>query len=156
MLFKFVFERTNSFPNLLMFIRHHFIDQIDSSAASTLTYILCSSRQSSKTKAIATSTSQQHSLNQSTHLLRNEGSNEPANECTTNEQHQANMSNLASQRKLVEQLRQEASIDRKKVSQVCKELISFCEAHQQSDVLVSGFTSQKENPFKEKSGCLII
>lgn len=66
------------------------------------------------------------------------------------------MSNLAAQRKLVEQLRQEAAIDRKKVSQVCKELISFCEAHQQSDVLVSGFTSQKENPFKEKSGCLVI
>jgi len=58
------------------------------------------------------------------------------------------MSNLAAQRKLVEQLRHEAAIDRKKVSQVCKELISFCEAHQQSDVLVSGFTSQKENPFK--------
>ena len=66
------------------------------------------------------------------------------------------MSNLSSQRKLVEQLRNEAAIDRKKVSQVCKELISFCEAHQQSDVLVSGFSSQKENPFKEKSGCLII
>ena len=66
------------------------------------------------------------------------------------------MSNLAAQRKLVEQLRHEAAIDRKKVSQVCKELISFCEAHQQSDVLVSGFTSQKENPFKEKSGCFII
>ena len=66
------------------------------------------------------------------------------------------MSNLAAQRKLVEQLRHEAAIDRKKVSQVCKELISFCEAHQQSVVLVSGFTSQKENPFKEKSGCLII
>jgi hypothetical protein len=66
------------------------------------------------------------------------------------------MSNLAAQRKLVEQLRHEAAIDRKKVSQVCKELIAFCEAHQQSDVLVSGFTSQKENPFKEKSGCLIV
>ncbi|RNA31360.1 guanine nucleotide-binding subunit gamma-1 [Brachionus plicatilis] len=66
------------------------------------------------------------------------------------------MSNLAAQRKLVEQLRNEAAIERKKVSQVCKELISFCEAHQTSDVLVSGFTSQKENPFKEKSGCIVV
>jgi hypothetical protein len=66
------------------------------------------------------------------------------------------MSNLSSQRKLIEQLRQEAKIDRKKVSQVCKELISYCEAYQQSDVLVSGFTSQKENPYKEKSGCMVI
>jgi hypothetical protein len=66
------------------------------------------------------------------------------------------MSNLASQRRLVEQLRQEAKIERKKVSQVCKELISYCEAHQQNDVLVGGFTSQKENPYKEKSGCFVI
>jgi hypothetical protein len=66
------------------------------------------------------------------------------------------MSNIAAQRKFVEQLRHEAAIDRRKVSQVCKDLISFCEAHQASDVLVSGFTSQKENPYKEKSGCLVI
>lgn len=66
------------------------------------------------------------------------------------------MSNLATQRKLVEQLRRECAVERKKVSQVCKELISFCEAHQQSDALVAGFTNQKENPFKEKAGCLII
>lgn len=66
------------------------------------------------------------------------------------------MSNLAAQRKLVEQLRHEAAVERKKVSQVCKDLISYCEAHQQSDVLVSGFSSQKDNPFKEKSGCLVI
>jgi hypothetical protein len=66
------------------------------------------------------------------------------------------MSNLSAQRKLVEQLRQEARIERKKVSQVCKELIAYCEAHQQSDVLVAGFSSQKENPYKEKSGCLVI
>ena len=66
------------------------------------------------------------------------------------------MSNLAAQRKLVEQLRHEAAVDRKKVSQVCKDLISYCEAHQQGDVLVSGFSSQKDNPYKEKSGCLVI
>jgi guanine nucleotide-binding protein G(I)/G(S)/G(O) subunit gamma-12 len=66
------------------------------------------------------------------------------------------MSNLSSQRKLVEQLRHEASIDRKRVSQVCKELLQYCEAHQQNDVLVLGFTSQKENPFKESSGCIVV
>jgi guanine nucleotide-binding protein G(I)/G(S)/G(O) subunit gamma-12 len=66
------------------------------------------------------------------------------------------MSNLSAQRKLIDQLRREASMDRKKVSQVCRELVQYCEAHQQTDALVSGFTSQKENPFKEKSSCLVV
>jgi hypothetical protein len=63
---------------------------------------------------------------------------------------------LEEQRKLTEQLRFEAHMDRKKVSKCCQELMEFCEAHQKADVLVSGFKSQKENPFQEKSGCYII
>jgi hypothetical protein len=66
------------------------------------------------------------------------------------------MTSISSQRKLVEQLRYEAALDRKRVSQVCKELLQYCEAHQQNDVLVLGFTSQKDNPYKEKAGCLVI
>ncbi|KAI3387661.1 hypothetical protein SNEBB_005265 [Seison nebaliae] len=66
------------------------------------------------------------------------------------------MANVGNQRKLTEQLRQEAAIQRQKVSVVCRDIIDFCEAHQGTDVLVNGFASQKENPFKEKSGCVFI
>ncbi|CAF0807763.1 unnamed protein product [Didymodactylos carnosus] len=66
------------------------------------------------------------------------------------------MSSVSTKKKLVEQLRQEASIDRQKVSTVCKDIIKFCQDHESADVLVRGWSNQKENPFKEKAGCLIL
>ncbi|RNA42405.1 guanine nucleotide-binding subunit gamma-1 [Brachionus plicatilis] len=61
--------------------------------------------------------------------------------------------NLLNLRKTVQQFRREAAIDRKKVSFVCKELINYCETNKKNDVLVHGFKSQKQNPFREETGC---
>lgn len=60
---------------------------------------------------------------------------------------------LCNLRKTVQQLRREAAVDRKKVSFVCKELITYCETNKKTDVLVHGFKSQKHNPFREETGC---
>ncbi len=66
------------------------------------------------------------------------------------------MSGLEAQRKLVKQLRGEAAMERKKISEVCKELIQYCQSHQDKDVLVNGFQSEKDNPYKDKAGCEVI
>lgn len=66
------------------------------------------------------------------------------------------MSSLETQRKLVKQLRVDAALPRKKLSEVCKDLVEYCQAHQKNDVLVNGFTSEKENPYKDKSGCQLV
>ena len=64
--------------------------------------------------------------------------------------------NLVNLRKTVQQLRRESVVDRKKISFVCQELISYCEANKKVDVLVHGFKSQKHNPFREETGCSFI
>jgi hypothetical protein len=67
------------------------------------------------------------------------------------------MSALENQKIYVEQLRREANIRRELMSEVCKLWIEQCQANQESDVLVSGFKNQNDNPFKEiKGGCVII
>ena len=66
------------------------------------------------------------------------------------------MSKLENQKKLVEQLRIEAPLKREKLSVVCKELLSYIEDHKKEDPLVSGFSSQNDNPYKESGGCLVI
>ncbi|CAL4068009.1 unnamed protein product [Meganyctiphanes norvegica] len=66
------------------------------------------------------------------------------------------LSNLQQQRMVVEQLRREASIKRQPISEVVEEIKQFIEAHEQEDYLLIGFTSQKANPFREKSSCDII
>ena len=67
------------------------------------------------------------------------------------------MSTIANKQKLVEQLRSEANIERVKVSAACKDLIKFCQDHESGDVLVRGWTGfNKENPFKEKQGCVTL
>jgi hypothetical protein len=66
------------------------------------------------------------------------------------------MSGLEAQRILVKQLRIEASLERKNLSEVCKDLVKYCQQHQGTDVLVKGFASEKDNPYKEKSGCQLI
>ncbi|TPP39671.1 Guanine nucleotide-binding protein subunit gamma [Fasciola gigantica] len=66
------------------------------------------------------------------------------------------MSTLGQQRKMVEQLRQEASLARRPVSECVRDMISFMEQNREKDCLVSGFASKKDNPFQEKGGCLML
>uniref|UniRef100_A0A7E4WCC8 Guanine nucleotide-binding protein subunit gamma n=1 Tax=Panagrellus redivivus TaxID=6233 RepID=A0A7E4WCC8_PANRE len=54
-----------------------------------------------------------------------------------------------------EQLRHEASIQRKKVSEVAKDLIDYCEKEKPNDTLVCG-PSDSHNPFQEKKSCIVL
>ncbi len=63
---------------------------------------------------------------------------------------------LQTQRKLVEQLRHEAAIQRLPVSEAVAEIKKFCEQRQDADVLINGFAKTNDNPFKEKGGCTIL
>jgi nitrogen regulatory protein PII len=63
---------------------------------------------------------------------------------------------LQAQRKLVEQLRAEAAVQRLQVSECVTEIIKFCDQQGDGDVLITGFPKQSDNPFKEKGGCTII
>ncbi|CAI5455629.1 unnamed protein product [Caenorhabditis angaria] len=54
-----------------------------------------------------------------------------------------------------EQLRVEAQIVRKKVSEVSKDLMEYCEKNKAGDMLVSGPTDQ-HNPFQEKKSCSML
>ncbi|CAF3141238.1 unnamed protein product [Rotaria socialis] len=62
----------------------------------------------------------------------------------------------ATQRRLCEQLREEAKRERVKVSIVCKDLVRYITDHQSNDALVIGFQSPKENPFRDKQQCSLI
>jgi hypothetical protein len=62
----------------------------------------------------------------------------------------------ATQRRLVEHLRDEARRERIKVSVVCKDLVRYVTDHQSSDALVVGFQSPKENPFRDKQQCSLV
>jgi hypothetical protein len=65
-------------------------------------------------------------------------------------------SNVAAQKKMVEQLRVERNIQRKPVSECVKEMVAFMEENNSKDCLVNGFLNKKENPFVEKGGCTIL
>lgn len=65
-------------------------------------------------------------------------------------------SNLQQQRSLVEQLRREASITREPISESCAKLLKYINEHESEDFLLTGFTSQKVNPFREKSSCTVL
>jgi hypothetical protein len=65
-------------------------------------------------------------------------------------------SNLQQQRELTDQLRREAAIQRIPVSQAVNDIIQFVMDHEQEDCLLVGFSSQKVNPFREKSSCSIL
>jgi len=66
------------------------------------------------------------------------------------------MSNLQQQRQMNEQLRREAAIKRLNVSKAIEELMKYIMEHEQEDCLLVGFSSQKSNPFREKSSCSIL
>nr|CDS26950.2 G protein gamma subunit [Hymenolepis microstoma] len=66
------------------------------------------------------------------------------------------MSTLNQQRKVVEQLRLEAGIHRRPVSECIRDMIGFIEQYRDKDCLVNGFASKKDNPFQEKGGCQLL
>lgn len=63
------------------------------------------------------------------------------------------ISNLQQQRQVTEQLRREAAVKRISVSLAVQDIIKFISEHEQEDCLLVGFSSQKANPFREKSSC---
>ena len=66
------------------------------------------------------------------------------------------MSSLPQQKKMVEQLRVEASMQRKLVSDCLKDMMNFIQERQGTDALVMGFVNKKDNPFMEKGGCTVL
>jgi lysophospholipid acyltransferase (LPLAT)-like uncharacterized protein len=67
------------------------------------------------------------------------------------------MSTMENKQKLIEQLRTEANINRIKVSVACKDLIKYCQDHENNDVLyITWDKFHLENPFKEKQVCVTL
>lgn len=66
------------------------------------------------------------------------------------------ITNLHQQRQITEQLRREAAIKRITVSQAVQDIMKFITEHEQEDCLLVGFSSQKANPFREKSSCTLL
>lgn len=66
------------------------------------------------------------------------------------------VSNLQQQRAITEQLRREAAIKRMPISQAVKDIIKYIQEHEPDDCLVVGFSSQRVNPFREKTPCSVL
>jgi hypothetical protein len=66
------------------------------------------------------------------------------------------MSTLQQQRRVVEQLRRESQIKRVNVSIAIEDLKKYIGDHENEDYLLVGFHSQKANPFREKSSCVVL
>ncbi|XP_017768961.1 PREDICTED: guanine nucleotide-binding protein subunit gamma-1-like [Nicrophorus vespilloides] len=66
------------------------------------------------------------------------------------------ISNLQQQRAVTEQLRREAAIRRMPVSQAVSDIVKYISDHMQDDCLLVGFSSQRINPFREKSPCTVL
>ncbi|XP_065332679.1 guanine nucleotide-binding protein subunit gamma-1 [Cloeon dipterum] len=66
------------------------------------------------------------------------------------------ISSLQQQKRVTEQLRREAAIRRILVSQAATDIMKYISDHQQEDCLLVGFSSQKANPFREKSSCNLL
>lgn len=57
---------------------------------------------------------------------------------------------------MLEELRREASWTRMPVSESVGQIKAYVTQHQQEDYLLIGFSSQKANPYREKSSCDIL
>lgn len=66
------------------------------------------------------------------------------------------VSTLQQQRAVTEQLRREAGIKRVPVSVAVADIVRYISEHEQEDCLLVGFSSQKVNPFREKSSCTVL
>lgn len=66
------------------------------------------------------------------------------------------MSNLASLRKINEQLKREVNIERIRVSQAGADLRDFCEKNANDDMLLTGVSPTGDNIYKDKSKCAIL
>ncbi|XP_019868277.1 guanine nucleotide-binding protein subunit gamma-1 [Aethina tumida] len=66
------------------------------------------------------------------------------------------VSNLQQQRCITEQLRREGAIKRMPVSLAVKDIIKYITEHEQDDCLLVGFSSQRVNPFREKTPCTLL
>jgi len=67
------------------------------------------------------------------------------------------MSNIQQQRAVVEQLRREANIKRISVTQAIEDIKKFMLDNQRDDFLMVGFSSERANPWREKTwSCQII
>ncbi|XP_051990189.1 guanine nucleotide-binding protein G(I)/G(S)/G(O) subunit gamma-12-like [Xyrauchen texanus] len=67
----------------------------------------------------------------------------------------AGSNNLVHARRMVQQLRVEASIERIKVSKASADLMRYCGDHAKYDPLLMGIPAS-ENPFKDKKPCTIL
>ncbi|XP_053293932.1 guanine nucleotide-binding protein G(I)/G(S)/G(O) subunit gamma-12a [Pleuronectes platessa] len=67
--------------------------------------------------------------------------------------HSANT--IAHTRRMVQQLRIEAGIDRIKVSKASADLMNYCSDHARNDPLLMGIPAS-DNPFKDKKTCTIL
>ncbi|KAL4002481.1 GGL domain family protein [Acanthocheilonema viteae] len=61
-------------------------------------------------------------------------------------------------RSVVEQLRRERNLRRTSVSQAANDLIRYTQDCQRDDILLTGFSNDKMNPFRPKSSfqCLLL
>ena len=65
-------------------------------------------------------------------------------------------SKITEQKIVIEQLQKEALYLPMYTSIAIKELITYVETNQKYDALASGFFSQNDNPYREKTGCQLI
>ncbi|XP_067829080.1 guanine nucleotide-binding protein G(I)/G(S)/G(O) subunit gamma-5-like [Heptranchias perlo] len=67
----------------------------------------------------------------------------------------SNSGSVLLMRKLVQQLRLEASVERVKVSQAAADLKNFCLQNAHKDLLLVGVPSS-DNPFRPPKSCLLL
>jgi len=66
------------------------------------------------------------------------------------------LSELELQRLTVDHLRQQARIKPIKISEAIEDMKLFVAANEAEDAFVSGFSSQRPNPFREKKTCIVL
>lgn len=69
-----------------------------------------------------------------------------------------NITNAQQGREMIEQLKREKNNNRINVSQTVNDLIRYVQEYQKDDYLLTGFSTEKSNPYRPKSNfqCLIL